>query len=102
MEEFKLTPHDMKNSNQSIHKFNHIAQNKELSSKIVQYKKNILDFKKTVLDKNNHRNIELLRVSIDSANIGSREEAIDKSKKWAKFRERRAEVVDKFINEKRK
>lgn len=97
MKEFNLTKTDLLSSNQSIHKFDHVQQNKQLSSKIVQYQKNIVEFKKSVLSKSNGRNIQMLRVSIDSRESKERVEVAKRAIRWDEFRQRRAKVVDKYI-----
>ena len=49
----------------SIHKYNHVSQNKKIAADFKNYNTKLISFKQSVLSKQNHQNLELLKKSYE-------------------------------------
>jgi hypothetical protein len=61
--EFKI---NRKELGRSVHRYDHVSQNKRIAANIHSYNHNLIAFKHSVLSKSNNQNLQLLKRSYEN------------------------------------
>ena len=79
---------------QPIHNVNHVKTNVLLAPKAKQVQDNMLMFKRSILSKNNHVNLNLIKKKVEREKLQGRLLILRNQNKWESFRDNKVKIIN--------